>query len=625
MVKNPQTKQFIRVYNNTGSIIPKGTALNIVSASSGIPSVSLPIASDHQGNCQVVGLAYIDIPVASEGIVLSSGILSGLNLSSYSVGDILYLSDVVAGDYVLGNAFSSFSVRKNRIGYVTSNSSTLGTIQVSIQNEDPTLTLTTTERNILEGNVISTGVYEYSPGLTKISNTTFSISAAKGWIVKNTGTYSILPDVVNVIFAGATGLSTPYLNSDSSTYVLLSPTSSVVLQPTFPTPEQRRENIYLGKVVHPDKTIIQNVNNTVDFDVSPISQLRDLWTPLKLVNQGVVIRTNGANLTFQMNGGTLWGNGINWINDQLNPDSISIAGTIPTTFQYRTQTGTQSAFTNRTTIDPSNYDVNGVVTPVSGAQYTNQRVYLYPTQVVRVQYGQQTYTTLPKAITGILAEDFIEYVNNRDNGILIGIISVKNGATDLSNSNECQFTYVSKFGELLGGAAGGVSTTNLQGAYDNSSSNPEILTNSTLGGVNIRRGSAVDTDNVLTVQDGAGTNTLQVQGDGKLTLNGPIVLNTSSSSGLTTGTTSIVSFTASAGNGSYFDYHLSGASGQRRTGTIMATWNASNVAFTDTSTPDLNGSTRGIEFNVVIITGDVTLQALVTSGTWSVDTGIRII
>jgi hypothetical protein len=381
----------------------------------------------------------------------------------------------------------------------------------------------------------------------------------------------------------------------------------------------------LGKVVHPDKTIIQNVNNTVDFDVSPIAQLRDLWTPIKLINQGVVINTNGANLTFQMNGGTLWGNGINFVNDQKNPDSVAIAGQIPVTFQYRTQTGTQSAFTNRTTIDPNNYDIGGVATSVSGAKYTNQRVYLYSTGIVRVQYGQEFYTTLPKAITGVLAESFIEYVNNRDNGILIGIISLKAGTTDLTNTNDCQFTAVSKFGELLGGAAGGVSTTNLQGAYDNSTSNPEILTNGTLGGVNIRRGSALDTDNVLTVQNGTGTNTLQVQGDGKLTLNGPIVLNTSSSSGLTTGTTSIVSFTASAGNGAYFDYHLSGFSNERRTGTIMSTWNGSNVAFTDTSTPDLNGSTRAIEFNVAVITGNVTLQSVVTSGTWSVDTGIRII
>jgi hypothetical protein len=57
----------------------------------------------------------------------------------------------------------------------------------------------------------------------------------------------------------------------------------------------------------------------------------------------------------------------------------------------------------------------------------------------------------------------------------------------------------------------------------------------------------------------------------------------------------------------------------------MATWYGTASQFTDTSTPDLNGSTRGIEFNVDIISGNVTLQSVVTSGTWSVDTGIRII
>jgi hypothetical protein len=622
LVGQPQTKQFIRVYNNTGSIIPKGTALSIQSAYNGIPSVDLPISSG-AGNQQVIGLAYIDIPIASEGIAVSSGILSGLNLSSYSIGDILYLSDTVAGDYIASASTLQFSSRTNQIGYVTNNSSTLGTIQVQISNEDINLTLTDIERNILEGNVLSTGVYEYTPGLTKISGTTFSISAAKGWIVNNTYAYSTLPDVTNVIFAGATGLSTPYLSSDTATYVLLSVTASIILQPTFPSPAQRRENIYLGKVVHPDLTSILNVNNTPDFDVSPYSSLRDLWVPIKLINSGVTIRPDGANLSFQMSGGVLWGNGINWVNNQLNPNSVAIGGQNPVTFQYRTQSG--GVFSNTTTIDATNYDNAGTLTSISGAQYTNQRVYLFPTGLVRIQYGQQTYTTLSKAITGILDESFQEYVNNRDNGILIGIISIKNGSSDLNDTNDVQFTAVSKFGELLGGSAGGVSTTTLQGAYDNSTSNPEILTNATLGPVNLRRGSVSDIDNVLTVQNGSGTDTLKVQGDGRLTLNGPIVLNTSSSSGLTTGTTSIVSFTASAGNGSYFDYHLSGHLGERRTGTVMATWYGTSSQFTDTSTPDLNGSTRGIEFNVDIISGNVTLQSVVSSGTWSVHTGIRII
>ena len=612
---------YLRVNNISGFAIARGSAVKILSASGGLPNVSLAI-STHSGDNRVVGLAADVIPNGGVGLVLTNGLLTDINLSSYSVGDLLYLSDTTPGGYILPTGLT-FSSRRNEIGYVVDNGITTGRLYVNINNEDLNLSITNSERNILEGNVISTGVYEYSPGITKISNTTFSVSAAKGWIVYNTYTYSTAPDVVNVQFAGATGLSTPYLNSDPATYVLLSPTSSLILQPTFPTPQERRQNIYLGKVVHPDKTIIQNINNTPDFDVSPYSALRDLWTPIKLINDGIAIRPNGTNLSFQMSGGSLWGNGINWVNDQLNPDSVSIGGQNPVTFQYRTQTG--GSFSNTTFIDATNYDIGGTVSSVGGAQYTNQRVFLFPTGVVRVQYGQQTYTTLSKAVTGILAESFQEYTNNRDNGILIGIITIKNGASDLNNTNDVQFTAVSKFGELLGGSAGGVSTTTLQGAYDNSASNPEILTNSTLGAVNIRRGSVSDTDNVLTVQNGSGTDTFKVQGDGKVTMVGPLIMNTSQSTGITTGTSSLISFTASAGNSCYFDYNVLGVTNQRRSGTVMAVWDGTNVQFTDTSTPDLNGSTTGIEFNVSIITGNVTLQSNVTSGTWTIKTGLRII
>ena len=65
------------------------------------------------------------------------------------------------------------------------------------------------------------------------------------------------------------------------------------------------------------------------------------------------------------------------------------------------------------------------------------------------------------------------------NGILIGILSVRKDATDLSDTTEALFFNVSKFGDASG-AAGGTPTTNLQQAYDNSSV-AEIVTNSTLG------------------------------------------------------------------------------------------------------------------------------------------------
>jgi len=606
---------YTRVINNSGATIAKGAAVKIQSSSGGIPQITMANAGA-TGNQQVVGLVADSILNGEEGFVINNGKLSDLNLSSFSVGDILYLSDGVTGGFVASTDSLAYSSRSNQIGYVLDNGPTAGIIYVSVNNEDINLSLTDLQRNILEGNVISTGTYAFT-GLTKISSTTFSVAPMEGWIVNNTGVYATGPTVTNIIYPGATGLSPLNLASADSTYVSVGATGNLILQNTFPTPQQRRERIFLGKVVHPDHTSILNVNNTVDFDVSPVSMIRDIWTPIKLINQGIVVTPNGANLQINTSTGSLWGNGINWVSNQLNPNSVSIAGQSPASFAYRTQTGgTGGSVTN---VDPNNYDVGGVITPVSGSQYTNQRIYIFPTGLIRIQYGQEAYTTLAKAITGISAESFIEYVNNRDNGQLIGILSVKAGTTDLSDTNDAQFSAVSKFGELLGGSAGGVSTTDLQQAYDNSTT-PEIVTDSTRGAVTFKRGSAADTDNVIEVQDGSGNTNFAVTGQGI------VYNNADSQTGLTTGTSTVTSFAVAGGVCAYVEYYIKNSSNSAiRAGVLIATWDGTNITFTDYSTPDLNNPTTGIKLDATISGANVLIRAIITSGTWDVKVGVRII
>ncbi len=293
---------------------------------------------------------------------------------------------------------------------------------------------------------------------------------------------------------------------------------------SFPTPQERRENICLGKVVHPSRISITSINQTVDFDVSPMAALRDLWTPLKLINQGVLVSPTGTGMTINTSSGALWGNGIGWVTNQQNPDSVTISGASPTTFQYRTQlgplTGGSVTTGNTTTIDPGYYDLNGVVTAVGGGSNssTNQRVYLFPTGLVRIQLGQKVYGTLAEAVAGSQTETFVEYSLNRENGILIGILSLNKNASvgngGLVNTNYAVFNSVSKFGEVLGGT-GGLSTTTLQQAYDNSTE-PEILINSTLDGLSIRNGTG-GADNVTSLLQGqntAGTTTSFIRADG---------------------------------------------------------------------------------------------------------------
>jgi len=56
----------------------------------------------------------------------------------------------------------------------------------------------------------------------------------------------------------------------------------------------------------------------------------------------------------------------------------------------------------------------------------------------------------------------------------------------------------------------------------------------------------------------------------------------------------------------------------------MATWDGSTVVYTDYSTADI-GDTLPISFTVDVSAPNAQLNAIITSGTWSVQTGVRTI
>jgi hypothetical protein len=591
---------YTRVWNATGVQIDKGKVIAITGTSNNLPSAILAVNQHGITSARPIGLAAENIPNGSEGLVLNNGILSGITLNTFANGATLYLSDTTPGGYVDSSASLSFTARTNEIGYVLQTGVTTGKIYVNINNEDSNLSLTDKERNILEGNVISSGIYEYT-GMTQGTGQTINIAYARGWIVRNTYAYATLPDVTNIYYTGGTNIPLTYLATADSTFILINSGSTLVQQTTYPTPQERRENIFLGKVVHPSRTSITSINQTVDFDVSPMAALRDLWTPLKLINQGVIVSPHSTTLEIDTSAGTLWGNGIGWITNQQNPDSVYISGTSPTTFQYRTRLGSITGGTvagltgNTTAIVPDYYDLNGVVTAVGGGsnESTNQRVFLFPTGLVRIQLGQTVYINLAAAVAGSQTESFTEYSLNRENGILIGIISVNKNATNLSDTTQAVFNLTSKFGEILGGT-GGLSTTTLQQAYDNST-NPEIVTNSSLNALTIQNGAGT-ADNVTNLLEGKGASSGALSGTTSFIRADGLISGSSVSAPTISGTT-------------YYGLPLS-LTATSQSGNLLTLNN--NTGTTSTYTP--NAATGGTYSNGVI--------TLAGSGTLSTITGL---
>jgi hypothetical protein len=151
---------------------------------------------------------------------------------------------------------------------------------------------------------------------------------------------------------------------------------------------------------------------------------------------------------------------------------------------------------------------------------------------------------LAAAIESSQSEAFTTFSNFRDNAILIGILSVNKNATNLSDITQARFLLMSKFGETVG-AAGGISTTNLQQAYNNSAT-PEIVTNSAEGALTIQNGEGT-ADNVTNLFEGKGSSAGPLSGTTSfIRADGLISGSSISTPGFTANTGGLTALTISA-------------------------------------------------------------------------------
>ncbi|MBV1929800.1 MAG: hypothetical protein KUG81_09865 [Gammaproteobacteria bacterium] len=88
----------VKVYNNNGAIITNGTAVRLSgTVVSGIPTVVRALA-DTEANANAVGVATHDIAINDTGYITVWGTLGGVDTSSFTIGDILFVSATVAGE-----------------------------------------------------------------------------------------------------------------------------------------------------------------------------------------------------------------------------------------------------------------------------------------------------------------------------------------------------------------------------------------------------------------------------------------------------------------------------------------------------------------------------------------------
>jgi hypothetical protein len=111
----------VKVINNTGSTIANGSPVYITSTSSGqtYPNVALARA-DVASTSAVIGLTNGAIANGAIGYVSAQGIIDNVNTSTYTVGQVLYLSPYSAGQLMNTIPPTGITVQVGVVSYVNS-------------------------------------------------------------------------------------------------------------------------------------------------------------------------------------------------------------------------------------------------------------------------------------------------------------------------------------------------------------------------------------------------------------------------------------------------------------------------------------------------------------------------
>jgi len=508
----------IRVHNNTGVQINNGEVCHISSnlpSVNGVPSVVLAIAtgSTTTGSRYLVsGVATHDIPNGTEGFITEFGLVRDLNVTGVTEGTEIYLSETTPGAFRYSAPDTEF--RRSVIGYVVTTGTTTGKILVEITNEVGFSELSESLLSVVTENNASTGTRDGGEiTINSGDNTLFDISSGSGIIVDNY-TDPNNPTITNVVWNDITGNTVTNLTGDAASYIFLDSSLNTVQFGISnpPTEGDFRDNIFLGIVGHANFTNLINIFNIPIQIVSPINQHQDLTSAIGpfSINGNRVSNIVGT-LKLQKSAGNSYFYGGNFHTDNKVPSNITTTQLSGSTLVYAK--GTAVLGPTSSDIDPNNYDPDGAgtITAIPGSNnYVAHRIWHQPSANLLIfQYGQEFYANQATARDEFEFESFVTPPGLNETSYLVAVIISQDGDTDLDSA------IIIPQGKFAGtGGGGGSAADTLQTAYDNSTPNPEILTDATRGSVDFRVGSGSDSDSVVTFQQNSGTINAFVEGTG---------------------------------------------------------------------------------------------------------------
>jgi hypothetical protein len=124
--------QHVQVYNQTGSTIAKRKVVRQSGSSGTRLKVDLALADGDPNSATTIGVTAQSISNNSSGFIITAGLLTAVDTSAFTEGDVLWLSSTSSGD--ITNVRPTQPAHGVRIGYCIKSSAGAGIIYVDILN-----------------------------------------------------------------------------------------------------------------------------------------------------------------------------------------------------------------------------------------------------------------------------------------------------------------------------------------------------------------------------------------------------------------------------------------------------------------------------------------------------------
>ena len=312
------------------------------------------------------------------------------------------------------------------------------------------------------------------------SATTYKISSGSGIFINinATGKNSPLPVITYINWQDLHGNINTYSASYDMHHVGIDVNGAIVTQVNPYTQLQSDLIIPMGMISHLNHTSIDHVSTIPHVAyMAPYrtKTFMDAFGPLKMSGFTIIPSSSRG---LQVGAGTAFVDGGNYHNDANKPSYLSDNGTSVSKIYRVRQSGSEWVYDTNggagyTTIDPTQYSLNGTLTAVPGGgsnrQWSIQRVYYFPTDTVKeiiVYYGNTTYLTQLDAIANVDIELFTESPHTANYAVFLGSLVVRNNA-DFTVADSQKIVQAGLFRNIGGsGGGGGVISNTLDGLAD---------------------------------------------------------------------------------------------------------------------------------------------------------------